>query len=214
MSQYLEKYKKAEQFCLNEYGPGVTPALKFRPEKEPYGKSVIDDIVADFLDGVVKSASGLIGQCFHATREASYVLFEAGIDNSVTIGNVSIAGKPQFSTTAATLRKEMQKGFVPAEPANAHAWLTLDSGQVIDLTILASYAHRTGKGEPSLEEAIYLSDYTSFAQMVHTPYMTGFAYHLRVVSHPWSTDGSYACYRDWLDHVDVFRRKIARQSEP
>lgn len=210
MNDYIERYKKTEQFCLNEYR-SVTPPLTLCLKKEPYGKQVIDTIVADFLDGVVTSASALIGNCFCATREASYALFEAGIDNSLTIGNVAVNGKPRYTTTAATIRTEMQKGYVPSKPANAHAWLTLNTGQVVDLTVLASYYHHSGLKVPPLEDAIYLSGHTRSEPVTHTPYLTGFAYHLHVVSHPFAHDGSFERYQTWLEHVGVFRRKIAHR---
>jgi hypothetical protein len=88
--------------------------------------------------------------------------------------------------------------------------LTLDTGQIVDLTVLASYFHRTRQEVPPLEEAIYLSGHMNSYTVTHTPFMVGFAYHLKVVTHPLATDGSYERYLKWLEHVDVFRRRIAR----
>lgn len=134
MDDYITKFLSAAFRSTALYGDEINPPLTIRAEQPLYGLPVIDAIVTDFLDGVVNDSAGLSGNCFGLVREASYVLFELGIDNSVTIGNVSVNSNPYFTTTEDTLASEMREGFRPDIPANAHAWLTLDSGQILDLS--------------------------------------------------------------------------------
>jgi hypothetical protein len=192
------------------YGDELNPELDLEHTRA-YGQEVVAEVVADFRDGVVTSAMELPGHCFNAVREASYVLFEMGIDNAVTIGTVSVNGQPHFSTTRASVERDLQEGFKPMEHiTNAHAWLTLDSGQILDPTILPSWAHREEGRELGLEEAIYLDGVTRLPLMVHEPFITGFSYHLRVLSHPFFLPTPFHRYAEWLEHSRIFKRKIRR----
>jgi len=212
MNSYIERFQFVMGRSTRLYGADTNPALLLDITRPPYDDAVVAAVVSDFKDGVVDRASALPGNCFAIVREASYVLFEMGIDNAVTIGTVSANGRPHFSTTQSSVDRDMSSGFIPNSLANSHAWLTLDSGQILDPTILPSWAYHDEGREIELEDAIYLSGLRSEVKLEHDPFQTGFAYHLHVVSHPFAVE-SFQRYLDWLKHATIFKRKIARQRD-
>jgi len=180
MNTYAKRFQTAFFESTVLYGAELNPPLALEGKRPIYGKFVVDAILSDFEDGVATSAVALAGRCFAVAREASYVLFGMDIDNSITIGTVSVNGRPHFTTTANSIWQEMKEGFKPGIPANAHAWLTLDSGQILDPTILPSWAYHNEGRILELADAIYLSGISEQPNLVYTPYLTGFAYHLGV----------------------------------
>lgn len=209
---YLDQFDAVFTRSSAQCGADFNPGLLAVATGTTYGADVVDEVVADFKDGVVKSALELPGNCFAICRDASCVLFEAGIDHVVTIGNVTIEGSAQFDVTQDIIDRQILQGYVPLEPANAHCWLTLDSGQVLDPTILPSWAfHHDGGRELPLDEAIFLSGLHGTPAVVHWPMLTGFAFHLGVVTHP-SDRRSYV-HEEWMQHSMTFKRNIflARQ---
>lgn len=206
MSSYMERFAAAHLKSTSLFGPQINPRLNVDPARS-YGAEVVKAVADDLKDGVVTSAVALAGICFQIAREASYVLFELGIDNAVTIGTVLVDSKPYFTTTEQSLEAELRTGFEPNVAANAHAWLTLDSGQVIDATLLPSIAYHQHRREIEIDEAVYLSNGDGAIEYI--PMLTGFSYHLRVVTHPLAGE-SFVRYCTWLKHVGIFQRKIAR----
>lgn len=154
--QFQAAFARSTQLC----GAELNPELDLDRTRS-YGQEVVEALVADFRDGVVTSALELPGNCFTAIREASYVMFELGIDNAVTIGTVSVNGQAHFSTTRESVERDLKEGFNPMEHiTNAHAWLTLDSGQILDPTILPSWAYHDESRELAMGDAIYLEAVT------------------------------------------------------
>jgi hypothetical protein len=128
MSEYINAFSSATSFSSILFGEELNPPVAMNPERVPHGQTVINAIVADFADGVIRSTLDLPGNCFRFVRDASYVLFENGIDHVVTIGNVTVNGLAHFTCTPESVAIEFEKGFQPELVANAHAWLTLDTG--------------------------------------------------------------------------------------
>ena len=212
MTFYIQKFQSAAFRSTLLYGGELNPPLALETARAPYGAEVVDAVLSDFTDGVVTSAMALPGNCFAIVREASYVLFEMGIDNVITIGNVVANGKDQFFIDQAKVVNDISIGFEPSKPANAHAWLTLDTGQILDPTILPSWAYHDEGRVTELNDAIYLSGQPCGAQFTHEPFLTGFVYHLQVVTHPIAYE-SFAKYSEWLEHSSIFKRNIARKRE-
>lgn len=80
-------------------------------------------------------------------------------------------------------------------PANSHAWITLENGQVIDATTLASM-NRSAGGKPlALRDAFYYFGLNR--GVVHIPLLTGFAYHYHGLTHP--RDRFYEIYTQWYE---------------
>ncbi len=196
-NKYKKQLERAFNKSIEKFGDYLTQHL-VGMDTPYYNIDYIRKIISeDFLDGFITKSSALVGNCYMAVREASYVLHENGIKHSITIGNVNVNGKPYFTTTLESLIKEVEIGYIPLEPANAHAWLTLDSGQILDLTILASITKKNKEEELSVFEAILVSTNCTPDKLEHIPMLVGFGYHFKVVTCP-NIDSSYNVYLQWI----------------
>lgn len=210
LSTYTQKFQVALARSSELFLPEINPHMELDQDLVIDRNVVVSAICKDFLDGVVTNPYAMIGGCFQLAREASYVLFECGLDHTLTIGNVHLDGKPYFTTTLESLKEELQGLISPNAPANAHAWLTLQTGQVVDVTILASSAHKAGNLDLTLEDAIFVSTDEESRDICYEPLMTGFGYHLTVVSNPAVTNGSYERYCKWIDDTAIYKRIIGK----
>lgn len=196
-NKYNKQLERAFNKSIEIFGEFFTPSLT-AIDKPSYNTDEIKKIISDdLLDGVIKRSSALAGKCYILVREASYVLHDNGIKHSLTIGNVKVNGKPYFTTTLESLTKEVENGYIPFEPANAHAWLTLDSGQILDLSILASIANKNKEKELSVFDAILVSKNDTPSKLEHIPMFTGFGYHFKVVTNQ-NIDSRFDVYLQWF----------------
>lgn len=62
----------------------------------------------------------------------------------VTVGNVYYQGKSLYPCTHESILEMIQAGPDARGPMNAHVWLTLSGGTVLDLTLLTSMVDRAG----------------------------------------------------------------------
>lgn len=171
----------------------VDPALTLH--LEAVRKAVAEDLSVDYVSNTWE----LAGRCFLVAREMSYVLFELRIPHAVTIGNVQLDGQPYFTTTLESLAREFSEGYVGNTPANAHCWLTLADGSILDGSLLPSIAHREGASEPlSFHDAIYVKRHDFVDRLKYLPYLTGLHYHFEVVTHEFC-DRHFATYAQWVD---------------
>jgi hypothetical protein len=68
--------------------------------------------------------------------------------------------------------------------ANAHFWITLVDGSILDGTLQPSIAHRDGRQEPlSFYDAIYIKRHDFSDGLEYLPLMIGLHYHFEVVIH-------------------------------
>jgi hypothetical protein len=164
-------------------------------------------VANDLADGVASDTWQLAGRCYLAARELSYILFDLKIPHAVTIGNVHFDGRPYFSTTLDTLAAEFSEGYVPSAPANAHCWITLPDGSVLDASLAPSIAHhQERRNEPlSFYEAVLIAPHGLTERLEYTPLLTGFHYHFRVVTHPF-LDKHYRTYASWAEHYQMATR--------
>jgi len=143
----------------------------------------------------------LIGQCFRTVSIVSEILLHNSIRHTVTIGNVLVNGKPYFNISYESVMNDLNVGYIPNEPANAHAWITLENGIIIDMTILSSLAHyKLNKKPPKWIKSIYTSNNMNSMELCHIPYHLGPEYIIRVVNGPSDTASLYA-YR-WMVKID------------
>lgn len=126
----------------------------------------------------------MLGNCFKFVRISSFALMRERIRHTVTIGNVMINGKAVYKTSAASIAKDMEDGYDESTTAEAHAWITLQNGAVIDLTILSHLANREKRKPLKLITGIFGSDLPSGHQIHYFPYFLGPAYMLRVTTPP------------------------------
>jgi len=162
-------------------------------------------LTKDFSE-FIENTDLLPGMCFLIAREVSYVMIELEIKHAITIGDIQLSDRTFVGLSHASLERELEKGYQIkfnelgkpcAAPANAHSWITLEDGQIIDATILASLHRKSGKsGKLTFEEAFYRFGKAGAPAMKHVPYMTGFAYHYLVLYHPFDKMGQ--TYREWF----------------
>jgi hypothetical protein len=142
----------------------------------------------------------MISNCFKFVRAASFALLASEVRHTVTIGNVLVNGKPVYKTTEASIEHDMAEGYDETTPADAHAWLTLRNGIVVDLTILSLLASRENRKPLKLIHGIYSSDILSSHRIQHIPLFLGPAYWMRVTT-PREPIGFDLSYR-WLLKID------------
>lgn len=120
-----------------------------------------DDALLDseggFLDPVLKAAgvkdvSKSAGQCLKWCHYlAPYLEQHLGSSVHVTIGQIWYGGKVSFSPSWDDLRRWASEGIELADfknrsGVNLHAWLTLETGEIIEPTLLSSFAAFLGEG--------------------------------------------------------------------
>lgn len=206
-SSYLEQFAAAHAWSERHAHPRLNHSISLDPRKQVDMDRIIDALEHDFAD-FVTSTDSLRGHCFQVVREISYVLFDLRVRHAVTIGDVTLPNGPYVGTSKQRLKRELRQGYKldfdhagrPVEvPAHAHAWITLENGQVIDGTILSSINHSAGRPPLALKDAFYHSGLDT--GITHVPLVTGFAYHYLVLTHP--VDRFYPTYTQWYE--DYFR---------
>lgn len=204
MKDYISLYNEAMKRSTELFKPALLPAkVSIDTNKPEYDIAAIKAaIIQDFIE-FIPSPQSMIGRCFKIVREGSYVLQSMGIPHYLTIGNIEYKGTPYFTTTVQSLYSEIKNGYTPFEPANAHAWLTLDSGQIVDLTILPSLDAQYGSGSLGWESAIFVSDSNVVPEIRHIPMLTGFGYHFHVVTSEFDIQ-NYDNYYQWLRDFPLF----------
>ncbi len=191
--------------------------LAFDPALAVDLAAVREKVVEDFSDGWLEDTSALPGRCYLVARDLSYILLNMKIPHAITIGNVLLDGAPYFTTTLASLRADLDDGYIANEPANAHCWITLLDGSIVDGTLNASIAHKEGAAAPiPFEEAVYAKRHDQRDRLDYMPLLTGFHYHMRVVTNPYQ-DRHYETYMKWfIDYrkcaqSDWWKDQVARQ---
>ena len=145
-------------------------------------------------------AAHLPGKCFSTVAAASHTLLLENVKHTVTIGDVIVDGKRYFGATAASIGEDMEKGFMATEPANAHSWITLENGVVLDLTIISSFALQQRRKLPKMAKAIYVSDRSRELKFVHIPYFLGLEYFVKVTTPP--SEESFLGSMLWATQMD------------
>lgn len=208
---YPEAFRQAASRSHSPDFPLANTPLEIDPGAPVDADTIRQAIALDLADGVVDTSLALVGRCFMVAREMSYVLFELSIPHAVTIGNVNVDGKPYFTTTLDTLAAEFTEGYVGGKDANAHCWLTLIDGSVLDATILPSlHYHRALDTAPlPLIDAIFLAAPSDSGALCHTPMLTGFNYHTAVFSSP-IVDRNWPTIAQWINDFALVRRRMTR----
>ncbi|MBD9483921.1 hypothetical protein IB229_13120 [Pseudomonas sp. PDM14] len=206
MKSYIEMF--AEAIALtNTINQGMSNyPLQIITDASVNLKMVVAAIAKDFSE-FMPGSEILPGRCFWVVRELSYVLFDLGIRHTVTIGDIELAEGMYTGATAADLLDEISEGYqyeirdgaIHGKPAKGHAWITLESGDVIDGTILASQHRKLrSAAEPlPLNEAIFYTGKPGTPMIRHIPMLTGLIYHQKVLIG--EHDGFLAEYCQWSE---------------
>ncbi|WP_413494053.1 hypothetical protein [Shewanella baltica] len=159
-----------------------------------------DQVIRRSLKVVGFTPKDLIGKCFNAITGASNALLAENIRHTVTIGDVHVKGKSYFNTSPQVIQEEMEQGFVPNAPIQAHAWITLEDGTILDLTILSSLANKEKRKIPKMIKAIFRSDEPARKDLTHIPYMLGPMFIIRTTLEPSEMSLQFA--QSWAIRID------------
>lgn len=108
----------------------------------------------------------LPGKCFRVARAISYLLFNLQIKHALTVGDIKLNYGWLIGTDRERIQQELKDGYqfgfddqgLPiGRPIDAHAWITLENGQILDATILPSeHRKKKWKTQPlSFEESLF-----------------------------------------------------------
>ena len=90
-----------------------------------------------------------------------------------------LSGCPYFEISAEPIDQDIRAGFLEGEILNAHTWLTLMCGTVIDLTILPSIHHKQNRRPLKFIQALYQSDKPGSYGITHEPLFLGPMFQIR-----------------------------------
>jgi hypothetical protein len=206
MCEYISAFIDAMSWTNDHSDKRLNYPLQIDQSK----KFNMDDIakcIADEFSILLPHSDVLPGRCFRVARRLSYLLIKLQIKHTVTIGDIKLDSGWYVSTSRKKIKNELKAGYqfsindegLPiGRPIDAHAWITLENGQILDATILPLY-HRENKpaAKPlSFKDSIYYHGKDNTPTLKHIPLMTGFGYHAMVLMHP--KDGYYKINVQWV----------------
>ncbi len=212
MCEYISAFIDAMVWTNDHSDRRLNYPLLIDPSKK-INMDVITECIAEEFSELIPHSDVLPGRCFRVARRLSYLLFKLQIKHTVTVGDIKLESGMYVSTSREQIEKELKAGYqfslnadgVPiGRPIDAHAWITLENGQILDATILPLH-HRENKPTAtplSFKESIYFHGKEDTPAIKHIPMMTGFGYHAVVLMHP--KDGHYRDNVQWVkDYFNV-----------
>lgn len=137
---YLNEFIEASQFAQSIGLPGANIELP-KDGVRYLSDSAFFPILGRSLK--IDDAYDLVVKCNVVSQVVSEVIRETiGCNAYLTIGDVSFSGKPYFNVDQAYIKRLIQSGkrSLEAQKYHHHAWITLDSMEIIDFTINTSMA--------------------------------------------------------------------------
>lgn len=173
MKDYQEQFNFLVKSQSSEYG--IANARLWAEIDPNYSSQLAEavPIIKNIIKMICASPSELIGKCFNITSIISIALCDAGIKHIVTVGDVTINGVPYFNVTKESLYRSFCLGYEETKKLDAHAWITLSCGTIIDATILSSIAHHKFKKRLKFNQSLYISNLPSKYAVVHQPMILG-----------------------------------------
>jgi hypothetical protein len=206
MQEYIEAFREAMERTdalagrMSNYPLVIDPCLSIDVA------SVVTAIAKDFSE-FLPHTDVLPAMCFRVARELSYVLFELGIRHAVTVGDIELVDEWYVGVSLSQLLQDVAEGYQLdywdgrhiGRPINAHAWITLENGCIIDATILASQHRKSSNPTELLSfgESVYYTGKPHTPVISHIPMMTGFVYHQKVLTA--SMDADFHNYCQWYE---------------
>jgi len=182
MPQYIDRFNELAETQDGYLGSEFKHWFSL-PGAEKSDVALVKEIILTELSKQQTEVAGLVGECFAVVPFVSVFLVRAGIKHTVVIGDVLVDGESYFGATSDSIYADLETGYEHNKPIDAHTWITLEDGTIIDLTILASYATKQGRSLPELDEAIYISA-SPHKNFVHIPYHLGPEYVIKVYTAP------------------------------
>lgn len=214
MPNYIDSFREAFERTDALAGRMSNYPLEIDPDLTIDMALVVAAIAKDFSE-FLRDTDVLPGMCFRVARELSYVLFELKIRHTVTVGDVELIDGLYVGLTLDKLQQDVAEGYqldfvdgLPAgKPIEAHAWITLENGFVIDATVLASQHRKSADPMRALsfEDAVYYTGKPNTPVISHIPMMTGLVYHQKVLTA--LIDGDLQAYCQWYED---YARLMAR----
>lgn len=206
MQEYIQAFKEAVARTdaiaagLSNYPLRIQPGLKIDIPQ------IVDAIARD-LSSFLPHTDVMPGRCFRIARDLSYILFELGVRHTVTVGDIELVDGLYVDLTLEQLQHDVAEGYgldfqngcPVGRPINAHAWITLENGCVIDTTILPSQHRKSANPSELLTfaDAVYFSGKQHTPVVRHIPMMTGLVYHQLVLIG--EGDGDALNYCQWSE---------------
>lgn len=215
MFTYRDAFQAAHTLTTDRLGADLNPAFPIDPGVETNAARLAPGI-AGILAQTTSSPYNFDEHCFFATLIVSMHLTQCRVPHAITIGDVVYDdGAHYINATPDSLLADIDRGFnvefapngTPYLPsADAHAWITMPSGEILDPTIRPHMDHlRRQKtfSDRDFETALFWSSIPDSRIARHIPMLTGLAYQFRVVTGinymMKIQDPHYHEYREWRD---------------
>jgi hypothetical protein len=144
----------------------------------------VEQIIVRYYENFGVQIKDLVGKCFKNIHFVSLFLVESGVKNTITIGNVKVNGVAKFGCDKSTILGDIDRGYERGI-ADAHAWITLPNGAIIDLSILpSSEGNSFKKKHMRPAKCIFCSSKKYDKVYEHIPLYLGDEYIYRVVLQP------------------------------
>jgi hypothetical protein len=198
LNQYIEKFNK----IAKEQEP-FRDGVKLWSPIESNKNSDIDKvllIIRKSLKWLGIKPADMVGRCFNMVMGVSHALISEGVKHTITIGDVKVDSKSYFKATIESIYKDFDAGYLPDKPAEAHSWITLEDGTIIDLTILPSIANMKNKKQLKMIQAIYVSKNEN-CEIKHIPFFLGPMYIVVTGIEP--NEKSMQIVGKWLSSIDA-----------
>jgi len=206
MQSYIETFREALARTDGLAGGMSNYPLQIDPGLTIDMTVVVAAIAEDFA-GFIPHTDLLPGGCFRIARDLSYILFNLGVRHTITVGDIELVDGRYVGLSLENLMRDVAAGYqvdfvdgVPAgKPIEAHAWITLENGMVIDATILASQHRKCAYPTAPLpfEDAVFYTGKPNTPIIRHIPMMTGLVYHQKVLTS--LMDGDLQIYCQWYE---------------
>jgi hypothetical protein len=219
VQEYLAAFRKAmERTYVLAPGFSNYPLVPY-PDMGLDHQEIVMAVAQD-LSTCANSTDAFPGHCFQICREVSYILLDLGVRHAITVGDIKLPDRMYVGVTEDKMVEEFHAGYQlgihngapTGAPINAHAWVTLEDGSVIDATILASNHRRAGLASNPLpfDKAIFSSALHATPDIQHLPMLTGMAYIQRTLIS--EIDGDAPMYCQWgedyarlMARIDLYR---------
>lgn len=200
MNEYIGQFREALDYT-HQLSRGMSNYYLYIDPTYPTNFRSVQTGCAQVFEKEIPNTRLLPGSCCIAVMYASSALMHQGIRHTVTIGDVELADGRYVGIEQKDLIRQVDSGYQPLDrPLDAHAWITLECGTVLDATILASQHAKRSPQAPSLPfiDAIYLSSHKHPHIKRHIPMLTGMVFHQRVLTHP--KDPNFERFQHWYQH--------------